>query len=67
MITQTPTPIVHAAGGAVQLNSPHGDVRSGSLGRVIGRFARDNPTYVVSFGAEGLLEVRGDQITACSA
>jgi hypothetical protein len=34
----------------VRLLCSHGDVRSGTLGRILGRFARDAaPTYVVSF------------------
>ncbi|MDX6439446.1 MAG: hypothetical protein QOF45_2029 [Gaiellaceae bacterium] len=34
----------------VRLLQSHGDVRSGTLGRILGRFARDaSPTYVVSF------------------
>ena len=34
----------------VRLLDRHGDVRSGTLGRVLGRFAREiSPTYVVSF------------------
>ena len=34
----------------VRLLDRHGDVRSGTLGRILGRFAREtSPTYVVSF------------------
>jgi hypothetical protein len=34
----------------VRLLRSHGDVRSGTRGRILGRFARDaSPTYVVSF------------------
>jgi len=49
MIPNTPTPIVHLRTAAVQLVGRHGDVRSGTLGHIIGRFARENPTYLVSF------------------
>ena len=34
----------------VRLLDRHGDVRSGTLGRILGRLAREScPTYVVSF------------------
>jgi hypothetical protein len=34
----------------VRLLGSHGDLRSGTVGRILGRFARDAaPTYVVSF------------------
>jgi len=61
------TPVVYVRGGAVQLKERHGDVCSGSLGYIVGSFARENPTYLVSFGAEGVMELRGDEITASVA
>ena len=68
MIPNTPTPpIVHLRTAAVQLVARHGDVRSGSLGHIIGRFARENPTYLVSFGTDGVIEVRADEIVASAA
>ena len=67
MITNPRAPIVHLATAAVQLIARHGDVRSGALGHVIGRFARENPTYLVSFGADGVVEVRGNEIVAYAA
>jgi hypothetical protein len=64
MNTTTPTQIVHLKTAAVRLIGRHGDVRSGSLGHIVGRFARENPTYLVSFGTAGVIEVRDDQIVA---
>ncbi len=66
MTPNTPTPIDHLSNAAVRLIKRHGDVRSGALGHVIGRFARENPTYVVSF-TDGVIEVRGDEIVASAA
>lgn len=33
----------------VRLLHRHGNIRSGTVGRILGRFARETPTYVVSF------------------
>ena len=45
---------------SVRLLDRHGDVRSGTLGRILGRFARDtSPTYVVSFEGDRL-RIAGD-------
>lgn len=55
---------------AVRLLAHHGNVPSGTLGRIIGRYARsDHPTYVVSFEHEdaGVVEVRFDEIVAAKA
>jgi hypothetical protein len=50
----------------VRLLNCHGDVRSGTLGRVLGRFARGlDPTYVVSFAGDSVRiagDVRFDEI-----
>jgi hypothetical protein len=44
----------------VRLLDRHGEVRSGTLGRILGRFARETgPTYVVSFEGDGV-RVAGD-------
>ena len=67
MTQSNPTPIVHVRTAAVRLLEPHGNVRSGTLGHIIGRFARENPTYLVSFGTDGVIEVRGDEIAASVA
>jgi hypothetical protein len=65
MNTITPTHIVHLSTAAVRLLERHGDVRSGTLGHIIGRFARENPSYIVSFdGVDGVTEVRGDEIVS---
>jgi hypothetical protein len=48
----------------VRLILRHGDIRSGALGRILGRYARStDPTYVVSFQDEpGCIEVRANEI-----
>ncbi len=44
----------------VRLLDRHGDVRSGTLGRILGRFAREtSPTYVVSFEGDRV-RIAGD-------
>ena len=44
----------------VRLLQRHGDIRSGTLGRILGRFAREEcPTYVVSFEGDHV-RVSGD-------
>ena len=57
----------HPSSSAVRLIERHGTVASGTLGYVIGRFARENPTYLVNFRADGVLELRGDEIAAIAA
>ena len=48
---------------AVRLLDRHGDYPSGTAGRVVGWFARSEPTYVVSFGHDHrCIEVRSDEI-----
>ena len=48
--TPTPIPTEFHPNDNVRLLKRHGDVRSGTLGRILGRFAREiGPTYVVSF------------------
>lgn len=49
----------------VRLIDRHGKVPSGALGHIVGRFARENPTYIVSFAAD-VIEVRSDQILAAA-
>jgi hypothetical protein len=56
----------HLQSASVRLLDRHGKVPSGALGRIVGRFARDDPTYIVSFSAE-VIEVRGDEIAAWAA
>jgi hypothetical protein len=52
----------------VRLLGSHGKHPSGSLGRIVGRFAREDPTWVVSFSAtEPCIEVRSDRITLLPA
>ena len=48
----------------VRLLLRRGDIRSGALGRILGRYARStDATYVVSFHDEpGCIEVRPDEI-----
>lgn len=48
---------------AVQLLDRFGDLPSGAAGRIVGWFARSEPTYVVSFeGRQRCVEVRAAQI-----
>jgi hypothetical protein len=51
---------------SVRLLQPHGDLRPGTLGRILGRFARESgPTYVVSFEGDHVRvagDVRSDEI-----
>ena len=49
----------------VRLLDRHGDVPAGTLGRILGRFARELPTYVVSFeGASARIarDVRSEEL-----
>jgi hypothetical protein len=49
----------------VRLIEPHGDVLAGASGRVVGRYARSDPTYLVNFGGHDpgvTAEVRADEI-----
>ena len=52
---------------AVRLIERHGDVPSGTVGHIVGRFARENPTFLVSFQVEGVIEVRADEIVSDAA
>jgi hypothetical protein len=57
---QKPTLTEFRPNDSVRLLHRHGDVRSGTLGRVLGRFARDaSPTYVVSFEGDRV-RIAGD-------
>lgn len=52
----------------VRLLRPHGDHAAGTCGRIVGRFARDVPTWVVSFEGESpSVELRGDEIAPVAA
>jgi hypothetical protein len=56
----TPRPTEFHPNDNVRLLERHGDVRSGTLGRILGRFARETgPTYVVSFEGDNV-RVAGD-------
>jgi hypothetical protein len=48
----------------VRLVTAHGDVREGSIGRILGRFARPSePTFFVAFdGQPAALEVSADAL-----
>ena len=55
-----PTHFEFQANDSVRLVQPHGDVRPGTLGRILGRFARaTGSTYVVSFEGDHV-RVAGD-------
>ena len=64
------TPLIHTseltefrANDAVQLVDRLGDLPSGTAGRIVGWFARSEPTYVVSFeGKQRCVEVHAAQI-----
>ena len=43
----------------VRLLDRHGDILSGTLGRILGRFASEKPTYVVSFEGD-TVRILGD-------
>jgi hypothetical protein len=43
----------------VRLLDRHGDIRSGTLARILGYFASEKPTYVVSFEGE-TVRILGD-------
>jgi hypothetical protein len=67
MPLSAPTPLEFQLHDAVRLVERVGNVPTGALGRVLGRFARTNPTYVVSFAEHGVLELRAAEILAVSA
>lgn len=67
MTPYTATSSVYAPATTVHLTRRHGDLRRGTLGRIIGRFARDEPTYLVNFGDEGVIEVSDDEIVTAEA
>ena len=64
----TPTPTQFQPNDNVRLLQPHGDVCSGTLGRILGRFARETgPTYVVSFEGDHVRisgDVRSEEIVS---
>ena len=60
MKTARPHPTEFQPNDNVRLLARHGDVRSGTLGRILGRFARETgPTYVVSFEGDSV-RIAGD-------
>jgi len=67
MTPHAPTPTeTYLRAAAVRLIDRHGKVPSGAIGHIVGRFARENPTYIVSFAAD-VIEVRGDEIVGSAA
>ena len=68
MTTVTPTTeFVYLRTGTVRLVERHDDVGAGTMGYLIGRFAREDPTYLVNFGTAGVIEVHGDEIVSAAA
>ena len=63
----TPTETVYLRTGTVRLVERHGDVGPGTVGYLLGKFAREDPTYLVSFGSGSVVEVRGDEIVPAAA
>jgi hypothetical protein len=65
-MTPTPAPVIDMfrPNDEVRLIFHHGDVRSGTHGRILGCYARlDDPTYLVSFSSEaGCIEVRPNEL-----
>ena len=58
----TPTHRAHSdfrVNDQVRLLDCHGAIRSGTLGRILGRFATEMPTYVVSFEGDSV-RILGD-------
>jgi hypothetical protein len=49
IVTNSSDPIEFLRNDVVRLLGRHGDVRFGSHGRIVGRFARDDVTYLVEF------------------
>ena len=66
MATVTHTETVYLRTGTVRLVERQGDVGPGTLGYLIGKFAREDTTYLVSFGT-AVIEVRGDEIVSAAA
>ena len=62
----TPTESVYLRTGTVRLVERHGDVGRGTEGYLIGKFAREHPTYLVSFGGS-VVEVRAEEIVSAAA
>ncbi len=62
----TRTEPVYLRTGTIRLVERHGDIGPGTEGYLIGKFARESPTYLVSFGSS-VVEVRGDEIVPVAA
>ena len=67
MNENTPTETVFLRTGTVRLVERHGDIGPGTVGHLVGRFARKEPTYLVSFGSACVLEVPGEDIVPVAA
>ncbi|HUQ23011.1 MAG TPA: hypothetical protein VM049_08345 [Gaiellaceae bacterium] len=63
----TPTETVFLRTGTVRLVQPRGDIGPETLGYLVGKFAREEPTYLVSFGSAVVLELRADEIVPAAA
>ena len=57
-MTSTPSAAFHV-NDTVRLLNPHGDIASGTVGRILGHFPFNKPTYVVSFEGE-TVRILGD-------
>jgi hypothetical protein len=59
----TPVPSEFRLHDDVRLLDDHDDVRSGALGCILGRYARElGPTYLVRFGDQVCNDVRFEEI-----
>jgi hypothetical protein len=57
-LTSTPSAAFHL-NDTVRLLNRHGDIKSGTVGRILGHFACATPTYVVSFEGDAV-RILGD-------
>ena len=62
----TSTEPVFLRTGIVRLVESHGAIGAGTEGYLIGKFARESPTYLVSFGSS-VVEVRGEELVSAAA
>jgi hypothetical protein len=57
-MTSTPS-TAFGLNDTVRLLNRHGDITSGTVGRILGHFACESPTYVVSFEGDSV-RILGD-------
>jgi hypothetical protein len=62
----TDTEPVFLRTGTIRLVENHGDIAAGTEGYLVGKFARESDTYLVSFGSS-VVEVRDDEFVSAAA